>query len=81
MRRIKKRKPLGVCNICGKLTDQIEMINHRCTQTIHGRRCAGLFKSELTHIWVECESCEGVGKVGSVICRECSAFGWRLLGA
>jgi hypothetical protein len=63
------------------LTDQIEMINHRCTYTLHGRRCAGLFKSELSHVWVACESCDAVGKVGTVICSECSGFGWRLLGA
>lgn len=81
MRRIRKPKPLGVCNVCGQLTDMLEMVNHRCTHTIHGRRCAGLFKSELNHIWVVCESCDAVGKVGTVICSECSGFGWRLLGA
>lgn len=81
MRRVRKPKPLGVCNVCGQLSDQIVMINHRCTHTVHGRRCAGLFKSELTHVWVACESCDAVGKVGTVICRECSGFGWRLLGA
>jgi len=70
MRRIRKPKPSGVCNVCGQLTDQIEMINHRCTYTLHGRRCAGLFKSELNHIWVACESCDAVGKVGTVICSE-----------
>ena len=81
MRRIRKPKPSGVCNVCGQLTDQIEMINHRCTYTLHGRRCAGLFKSELNHTWVACESCDAVGKVGTVICGECSGFGWRLLGS
>ena len=81
MRRIRKPKPLGVCNVCGQLSDQIVMINHRCTHTVHGRRCAGLFKSELSHVWVVCESCDAVGKVGTVICSECSGFGWRLLGA
>jgi DnaJ-class molecular chaperone len=57
------------------------MVNHRCTRTVHGRRCAGQFKSELNHVWVVCESCDGVGKVGTLACRECSGFGWRLLGA
>jgi len=81
MRRLRKPKPLGVCNVCGQLTDQLAMVNHRCMRTVHGRRCAGLVKSELTHIWVECQSCEAVGKVGTQICSGCSGFGWRLLGA
>lgn len=80
MRQSRKPKPAGVCNACGQITDLIEMINHRCTYTVHGRRCAGLFKSELSHIWVACNSCDGVGKVGSVSCSTCYGFGWHLLG-
>ncbi len=52
-------------NVCGQLTDMIEMVNHPCGRTIHGRRCAGMFQSELTLIWVTCECCDGAGKLGS----------------
>ena len=79
MKRIRKPKPLGVCNVCGALTDQIEFVNQRCNKTLHGRRCAGLFKSELTHVWAECEECDAVGKVGTQICMSCEGFGWRLI--
>jgi len=81
MRQVRKPKPLGVCNICGQLTDMLEMVNHRCNQTVHGRRCAGQLKSELSHIWVKCESCDGVGKLGSQKCSGCLGYGWLLLGA
>lgn len=81
MRQVRRPKPLGVCNVCGQLTDMLEMVNQRCNRTIHGRRCAGQIKSELGHIWVKCESCDAAGKVGSQKCRECLGFGWRLLGA
>lgn len=79
MRKVRKPKPLGVCNTCGALTDQIEFVNQRCNKIVHGRRCAGLYKSELTHVWAECEECGAVGKVGTQVCTSCEGFGWRLI--
>ncbi len=79
MRQFKKPKPLGVCNVCSALTDQIEFVNQRCNRTVHGRRCAGQFKSELTHVWAECDECGAIGKVGTQACSSCAGFGWRLI--
>jgi len=77
--RRKKPKPLGVCNVCGAFTDQIEQVNQRCTAVVYGRRCAGQFRSELSHVWAECEVCGATGVVGTQRCDNCAGFGWRLI--
>jgi hypothetical protein len=80
VRPVKKRKPVGACTICRAPTDHREMLNQRCRRIVYGRRCAGTFKSDLSTIWDECGSCEGIGKVGTQLCTECGGFGWRLYG-
>ena len=79
MLRLKKSKPLGVCTVCGAYTDEHAFVNSRCSKVVTGRRCAGVFKSGLGQVWVECEGCKGVGRIGSTICGECRGFGWNLL--
>ena len=78
MRPVKKPKPLGACSVCHTPTDHHEALNQRCQRIVYGRRCPGTFKSDLSYVWDECESCKGVGKVGTQVCAECSGFGWRL---
>ena len=80
MPRFKKPKPLAVCDTCGAFTDRHEDINHRCSGSLHGRRCPGNYKSHLGLVWDECQACEATGKVGTEACVECSGWGWRLLG-
>jgi hypothetical protein len=79
VKQVKKPKPLGVCNVCGALTDQVEFVNQRCNKVVYGRRCYGQYKSELTHVWAECETCRASGKVGTQRCEGCEGFGWKLL--
>ncbi|HUF20419.1 MAG TPA: hypothetical protein VMP00_06655 [Burkholderiales bacterium] len=79
MRLAKRPQPLGVCNVCGALAADIEFINQRCHKVVHGRRCYGIFKSELTHVWAECLVCNATGKVGTQACDECAGWGWRLI--
>jgi hypothetical protein len=79
MPKIKKAKPLAVCTICGDYTDEIAYVNSRCPRTVNGRRCPGIFRSGLGQTWQECESCKGYGLVGSVPCRQCKEFGWKLM--
>jgi hypothetical protein len=69
---------MAVCSVCQALTNQREYLNHRCNQTVNGRRCYGTFKSGLTCLWDPCESCDSMGKVGSQVCTECKGFGWKL---
>jgi hypothetical protein len=76
----KQPKPLGVCSVCRALTNEKVYLNHRCSQTLHGRRCSGMFKSALTVLWDQCESCGATGKVGSQSCSGCLAFGWKMYG-
>jgi hypothetical protein len=45
---------------------------------VSGRRCYGIYKSALTFLWDACESCDSTGRVGSLGCRECKGFGWKL---
>ena len=45
-----------------------------------GRRCSGVFRAGLGHVWVECTECKAFGKVGSLECSECKGFGWKLMG-
>lgn len=78
MRPAKKPKPLGACTLCHTPTAQREMLNQRCHKVVYGRRCSGIFKSDLSHIWDECDACEGTGMVGTQACTECGGFGWRL---
>ena len=78
MRPSKKPKPLGACNVCNALTDQHEQLNHRCDKVVNGRRCYGTYKSAITFLWDECETCEGAGVVGTQKCTACDGFGWRL---
>ncbi len=80
MRPDKRPKPLGACSVCYALTNQHEYLNHRCNQVINGRRCYGTFKSAMTYLWDQCESCEATGKVGTQVCSECSGFGWKMYG-
>jgi len=72
--------PLGVCNVCGTLTNVHEFLNHRCDKTVTGRRCYGTYKSGVSHLWDQCESCEATGKVGSQVCSACGGYGWTLYG-
>jgi len=80
MRPKKKPKPIGACSVCHALTDQHINVNHRCDQAVNGRRCYGTFKSAITFLWDQCESCEGTGKVGTQACSACASFGWKLYG-
>ena len=80
MPRFKKEKPLAVCNVCGTFTDKRRNISHRCDETRHGRRCSGTYKSNLGHVWNECQVCYGIGKIGSEACVECTGWGWTLMG-
>jgi hypothetical protein len=80
MLRVKKPKPLAVCNVCGAFAAELRDVNHRCGKVVYGRRCAGTFKSSLGLVWDECLPCYATGKVGSQTCTECSGWGWRLLG-
>ena len=75
---MKKPKPAAVCNVCHALTDRHEHVNHRCDHVVNGKRCYGTFKSAITDLWDECESCHATGKVGPLPCRECAGFGWKL---
>ena len=80
MRPKKKPKPIAACSVCHALTDQHMNLNHRCDQVVNGRRCYGTFKSAITFLWDQCESCEGIGKVGTQTCSACAGFGWKLYG-
>ena len=80
MRTQKKDKPLGACGVCRALTDKHEYLNHRCNQVINSRRCYGTYKSAITYLWDQCESCEARGKVGSQVCSACAGFGWVMYG-
>ena len=74
----KLHKPLGVCSVCHKLSNLHEDLNHRCHGKFNGRPCYGTYKSGVSALWDECESCHASGHVGSETCRECAGFGWRL---
>jgi hypothetical protein len=78
MRLEKKSKPHAVCSVCQALSERRENTNQRCDQMLSGRRCSGRFQSSLTRLWDECQSCQGMGRVGTQPCMECKAFGWKL---
>lgn len=80
MRLDKRPKPLAACSVCHALSNQHEYLNHRCGVTVNGRRCYGTYKSAITYLWDQCESCEATGKVGTQVCSECAGFGWKLYG-
>ena len=80
MRLHKKPKPVGACSVCRALTDQYMDLNHRCSKTVHGRRCYGTYKSAITFLWDQCDTCEATGKVGRQRCSACDGFGWKLYG-
>lgn len=80
MRLSKLPHPLAVCSVCGAMTNEHESLNHRCDRTVTGRRCYGTYKSGVSHLWDQCESCEATGKVGSQVCSACNGFGWNLYG-
>ena len=80
MPRFQKPKPLAVCNVCGSLTGEPAWVNMRCNKVVTGRRCSGVFRAGLGHVWVECSECKGFGQVGSLGCSECKGFGWKLMG-
>lgn len=78
MRAVKQPKPIADCEVCHWPTTLKMEVNHRCTRTVHGRRCWGVFKAGLGKVWVECQSCGATGKVGTLQCMECKGFGWML---
>lgn len=77
MPRFKKSRPLGVCNVCGALTEAHADVNHRCREVRIGRRCSGTYKATLGMVWSECPGCHAYGKIGSQACTECAGFGWK----
>lgn len=76
MRLQKKDKPTAACNVCRGLVNGLEHLNHRCSHVVNGRRCYGIYKSAITFLWDQCESCEATGQVGSQTCSACAGFGW-----
>lgn len=80
MPRFKKPKPLAVCSVCKTYTDNPVYVNSRCNKVVTGRRCSGVFRAELGHVWTECQECKGFGQLGSLACSECKGFGWKLMG-
>ena len=80
MRNVAKSKPLAVCTVCRALIDPKQRVNQRCGETVHGRRCAGTFRSDLSFVWDPCRACESTGFLGSLACRDCAGHGWRLFG-
>ncbi|MCC6473530.1 MAG: hypothetical protein IT514_07265 [Burkholderiales bacterium] len=79
MPRFRKRKPLGVCDVCGAYIGIKMYLNHRCQQSRYGRRCPGKYKSDLGHVWNECQSCRATGVLGGGACPDCGGWGWSLL--
>ena len=51
MRQVKKPKPAGACTVCRAPTELHESLNNRCRSTLNGRRCYGVYKSDLSYIW------------------------------
>jgi hypothetical protein len=80
MTRIKKPKPLAVCNVCGAYTGEAAYVNSRCNTVVTGRRCSGVFRAGLGHVWIECQECKGFGQLGTQVCSPCAGFGWKLMG-
>jgi len=76
----RKPKPMAVCNVCQALSNEHSDLNHRCHVVVAGRRCYGTFKSGMTCLWDRCESCDGIGMVGSQTCSACKGFGWHIYG-
>ena len=79
MARFSKPKPLAACGECRALTDMHVLVNHRCDRVVNGRRCAGIYRSDLSFVWDKCQTCEATGRIGSQACDECRGMGWRLL--
>ena len=73
-----KPKPSAACDVCHAPTNLHEAINQRCDKVINGRRCYGHYKSALTDLWDQCETCEGFGRTGSQECTACGGFGWTV---
>jgi hypothetical protein len=80
MRAHKQDKPTAACNVCRALVNGLEHLNHRCNAVVNGRRCYGIYKSAMTYLWDQCESCEATGKVGPQVCSACAGFGWVMYG-
>jgi len=78
MPRFARPKPLGACSECRAITDLLEQVNHRCSRTVNGRRCAGIYHSNLSFVWDKCQACGATGRVGSQVCTECKGMGWHL---
>jgi hypothetical protein len=80
MRKEKRPKPTAACGVCHALTNRHEDLNHRCNAVVNGRRCYGTYKSAMTYLWDQCDSCEATGKVGTQACSACGGFGWVMYG-
>ena len=78
MARFKRPKPLAACSECRALTDLHVLVNHRCDSVVNGRRCPGIYHSDLSFVWDQCQACDATGYVGSKVCVECAGMGWRL---
>jgi hypothetical protein len=80
-----KPRPEGVCTDCHQYTFAIRSINERCGNTVRGKRCEGVYRSNMN--WEICPSCEGTGKPASDDhealrndthkCSSCQGSGWR----
>ena len=79
MPRFRKPKPVAACMECRAITDMHELVNQRCDRVVNGRRCPGIYRSDLSFVWDKCQGCEALGRVGSQVCAECGGMGWRLM--
>ncbi len=78
MARFRRPKPLAACSECRAITDLHEQVNHRCNALVNGRRCPGIYHSDLSFVWDKCQGCDATGRVGSQVCVECAGMGWHL---
>jgi hypothetical protein len=78
MPRFMRPKPVAACMECRAITDMHEQVNHRCDRLVNGRRCPGIYRSDLSLVWDKCQGCEATGYIGSQACVECAGMGWHL---
>jgi DnaJ-class molecular chaperone len=45
---------------------------------VNGRRCAGIYHSNLSFVWDKCQACKATGHIGRQVCGECNGMGWHL---
>ena len=72
-----RNKPVAMCTRCGAISFDLRESNSKSSEIVNNIQCEGIMRAMVNYDdWTLCPTCDGEGKVGMDMCRECRLVGW-----